>query len=677
MESKLHDTILTSKMILEKLNLLNIRTYWDILLHIPIRYEDLTKVYSINNASIGTQVLIEGAVISANVLHKRTKQLQVKLSDGYSIITLIFLHFYPNYVTQFQVGKKIRAFGEIKLDYFGQKTIFHPKIQTVKDDVLLPESFCAIYSTVSGLSQKQIIKIVDEALKLLNVPEILPQTFLTQNTYLSFNDAVRVLHQLTPQQFADKLHIKALERLKIDELLAQQLIMLDIYQYKHKNKAIKLKNNHTLTHKLIEQLPFKLTTAQQKVLKEIYLDLNKNTQMNRLLQGDVGSGKTIVATLSMLVAIENGFQSCIVAPTEILAEQHYNKICELLHDFSINIIWLAGSLSAKEKKQVYERIANGDGQIIIGTHAVFQEQVKFKNLAVVVVDEQHRFGVKQRLTLQDKGVNPHHLMMSATPIPRSLAMSYYADLDVSVIDELPVGRKPIKTILINNQRKSEVLFFVNAQTSKGRQVYWVCPLIEESEKLNLENAENLFAFLQSKLPKLNIGLIHGKLKTIEKADVMAKFKTGEIQLLVATSVIEVGVDVPNASIMIIEHSERMGLSSLHQLRGRVGRGSVESTCILLYHNPLSDVAKKRLKAIYENNDGFKIAHEDLLIRGPGEILGDRQSGVPLLKFANLEVDLHLIPQAKELARHLVTHNPESAKLHAQLWFNAQEFYLKT
>jgi len=632
-----------NKSILEKLHTLNLHTYWDLLLHIPIRYEDLTSIYLMANASVGTQVLVEGEILSTEVLHKRTKQLQVKITDHTQIITLIFFHFYPNYASQYPVGKKIRAYGEIKLDYYGQKTITHPKIQTVRDNQELPNTFSPIYSVVQGLSQLQITKVIDEALDMLNIiemVEILPGNLISN--YYNFKQSIFTLHKLTPKQFANKLHLDA----------------------------------------LLQQLPFKLTKAQLRVLKEIYADLAKPTQMNRLLQGDVGSGKTIVATLAMLVAVENNYQACIIAPTEILAQQHYFKTKQLLECLGIEVICLSGSLTPKEKKIAYAKIADYElsggkvGQIIIGTHAVFQASVVFKSLALVIIDEQHRFGVKQRLSLQEKGNNPHQLMMSATPIPRSLAMSYYADLDLSIINELPPGRTPIKTILVNNTRRYEVISFIESAIAQKRQIYWVCPLIEESEKLNLENVLKVYTELQAKFPNLGIGLIHGKLKSVEKSGIMHSFSAGELSILVATTVIEVGVDVPNASVMVIEHSERMGLSALHQLRGRIGRGVASSDCILLYQNPLSDVAKKRLKAIQNNTDGFKIAHEDLLIRGPGELLGNRQSGVPLLKFANLELDLHLIPIAQGIAKKLSSSNPDLAQTHTKLWFHNQEFFLK-
>lgn len=673
-----------SDLVREKLKALNLYSYWDVLLHIPLRYEDLTEVSSIEASSIGSKALVEGEVVSCDIHYKKKRQLRVVLSDKTTYITLIFLHFYPNYLQQFQVGKRIQAYGEIKGSMLNDnKTMFHPKIKSVNEDLSLPKSFSPIYATTNGFKQYQIIKVVNLAITYLEQLEnkygkleIVPEPIVKQNKLPNLTDAIKLLHHLTPEQFTKEEQKNALARFKFDEFLVQQLLLLNIYQNKHKEISEVLKPRATYTKELFALLPFQLTNAQRRTLGEIYADIAKPTQMNRLLQGDVGSGKTIVAAFSMLVAVENGLQAAIVAPTEILAEQHYLKISELLKLLKLNIVWLSGSMTAKEKRETYAKIECGVANLIIGTHAVFQKDVVFHKLALVVIDEQHRFGVEQRLQLQAKGKNPHQLMMSATPIPRSLAMSYYADLDVSVIDELPPGRTPIETLLVSNNRKHEVLEFIKSNLAKSAQVYWVCPLIEDSEKLDLESVINACEELKLRLPKTSIGLIHGKLKAYEKALIMDEFKQGKLQILVATTVIEVGVDVPNASIMVIEHSERMGLSSLHQLRGRVGRGLKVSTCILLYQTPLTEVAKKRLKTIKENNDGFKIAHEDLLIRGPGEILGSRQSGLPILKFANLETDMPILMQAKTAAKTLFRDYRDEAKSLVKLWFNHDEEFLK-
>lgn len=660
--------------VLEKLKLIGLNTIWDLILHVPLRYEDLTKIYSINEADVGMQVQIEGEIVSCEVRQTKASQLQVKITDGLQIITLIFFHFYPNYKNQYKIGKKIRAFGEIRLDYTGNKSIIHPKIQSIDNTTPLPQSFSPIYSTTNGLTQSILHKIIHHVLQNYSLPEILSDDILRQYSLIRFSEAINILHNLTAVEFEQNMHKIALKRLKFDELLVQQLILRNVYLYKHSGESVPLKPRAAYTRLLLDSLTFSFTKAQTRALAEIYMDMAKPTQMNRLLQGDVGSGKTIVATMAMLVAVENGYQACIVAPTEILAGQHYIKTQNLLEKFGLNIAWLSGSLTIKEKREAYHKIKTNQVQIVIGTHAVLQRKVEFYNLALVVIDEQHRFGVEQRLLLQSKGQNPHQLMMSATPIPRTLAMSYYTDLDLSVIDELPPGRTPVKTLLINNKRRSEVIDFVKKEANK-RQIYWVCPLIDESDKLELENAVNTFNELSAMLSPIKVGLVHGRLKTVQKADVMQNFQQGEIQVLVATTVIEVGVDVPNASIMVIEHSERMGLSQLHQLRGRVGRGSIDSQCILLYQTPLGDIARQRLKVIYENTDGFKIAHEDLLIRGPGEILGARQSGLPLLKFADLEEDLPLLNAARNVAQQLLKTSPDTAKTYTRLWFNSKEHFI--
>ena len=667
--------IKTTPAITNKLAKINIHRYWDLLLNIPLRYEDLTKVYKIAEASVGDRVLIEGTIISCEILNRTTKQLQVKITDGNQSLILLFFHFYPSQVQNYTIGKQIRAFGEIKLDYFHNKSIIHPKIESVTDHNKLSNTFSPIYPTTQGLTQTALIKLVDEAL-VLPIYDPLPLKFIDKLNVPPLAKTITTLHKLTPKQFNKQEHQNALERIKLDELIAQQILMYQSYNAKHINKSQALIATHKYTKELIKNLPFKLTTAQKRVIQEIYHDIAMPLQMNRLLQGDVGSGKTIVATLAMLVAVENNCQACIIAPTEILAEQHYTKTKKLLANMPINIVWLSGSLKTIEKKLVYEQIHSGNAHIIVGTHAVFQKNVIFQNLALLVIDEQHRFGVEQRLSLQAKGDNPHQLMMSATPIPRTLAMSYYADLDVSCIDELPTGRTPIKTLLINNQRRLEVLQFVRHECSIGHQVYWVCPLIEESETLDLENAINTFNELSTQLSPLNVGLIHGRLSATEKAHIMQEFTTGSIQILVATIVIEVGVDVPNASIMVIEHAERMGLSQLHQLRGRVGRGINKSQCVLLYQNPLSEIAKSRLKIIHENTDGFEIARQDLLLRGPGELLGARQSGLPTLRFANLENDWELLPIAKDIAKELVQNYSDAANLYLQLWINENNQFLR-
>ncbi|MDP2156049.1 MAG: ATP-dependent DNA helicase RecG, partial [Sulfuricella sp.] len=466
------------------------------------------------------------------------------------------------------------------------------------------------------------------------------------------------------------------QRLKFDELLAQQLSMHQHYRRRRAQSAAPMPPRQHLTRALLAALPFPLTRAQQRVMAEIAGDLAKPHPMQRLLQGDVGSGKTVVAALAALQAIENGFQAAIMAPTEILAEQHYQKLSAWLAPLGLRVVWLAASLPKKEKQAALTAVAEGDAQLAIGTHALFQDQVVFRNLGLAIIDEQHRFGVHQRLALRQKGAQPHQLMMSATPIPRTLSMSYYADLDVSVIDELPPGRTPVVTKLVGDRRRDEVVARVREACLNGRQAYWVCPLIEESEKLQLQTALETFETLTATVPELKVGLVHGRLHARDKAATMAAFKAGEIQLLVATTVIEVGVDVPNASLMVIEHAERFGLSQLHQLRGRVGRGAAKSACILLYQTPLSETARARLKIIYENSDGFEIARQDLLLRGPGEFLGARQSGVPLLHIADIEQDQNLLEAARHSAEKILAEQPEVAERHLQRWLAGAEQYLK-
>lgn len=660
-----------------KLNKLNIHNYWDLACHIPLRYEDLTKTYKIRDAVIGQTAMVEGAIIGHEIQQKRSKQLLVRIDDGSSIITLLFFHFFPNYATQYKIGKIIRAYGEIKGDRFGNKTIFHPKIQAASSENKLSNTFSPIYPSTNGLNNATLISLVEQLFEEDIIQEMLPQIFIDKYKLMRLPEAFLMLHKLTPEQLKSNLQEKALYRLKFDELLSQQLLMQNIYKDKHKNPAPSIKSTHKLVMPLIQNLSFKLTKSQNKVLHEILADMTLPHQMNRLLQGDVGSGKTIVATICALAAIENGYQAVIMAPTEILAEQHYLKISELTQNLGINVAWLSGSLTAKQKRETIEKCQNNNAQLVIGTHAIFQKNVEFNNLGLVIIDEQHRFGVEQRMALINKGYQekqPHQLMMSATPIPRSLAMSYYADLDVSNIDELPPGRTPIETILINTNRRSEVIQFIRQHVELNHQVYWVCPLIEESEKLELENAINTHVELCNTLHPIKIGLVHGKMKPKEKAEVMANFIANETQILVATTVIEVGVDVPNASIIVIEHSERMGLAQLHQLRGRVGRGSIKSQCILLFSNNLSEVAKERLKVISSTTDGFEIARQDLLIRGPGELLGARQSGLPLLKFANLETDLKILESAKEAAKILAKSYPDNAEQLIKIWLHNKQIY---
>ena len=661
----------------KKLDKLNLNTAWDLVLHLPLRYEDETHIMPIKDAPIGVPCQVEGEVIHQEVTFKPRKQLIVQIADDSgSVLFLRFIHFYASNQKQMAVGKRIRAVGEIKHGFYGDEMI-HPKIRDAEGSGLA-ESLTPIYPTVNGLNQPTLRRIIQTALDVTPLHDTLPDALLGRLKLPHLAESLRLLHSPPPSFTIHQLSDGALpawQRLKFDELLAQQLSMRLARQKRVSGTAAALGGDGTLTQALRHALPFALTDAQERVVSEIRRDMAQTHPMHRLLQGDVGSGKTIVAALSALTAIESGAQAAVMAPTEILAEQHFIKFKQWLEPLGLEVVWLSGSQRKKAKDEAKAKLADGTVKIAVGTHALFSDDVEFQNLGLVIVDEQHRFGVAQRLALKNKGRDVHQLMMSATPIPRTLAMSFFADLDVSVIDELPPGRTPIKTRLVNNIRRTEVEGFVLNICRKGQQAYWVCPLIEESETLQLQTATETLEQLQAALPELNIGLVHGRMKAAEKAEVMAEFAAGRLNVLVATTVIEVGVDVPNAALMVIEHAERMGLAQLHQLRGRVGRGAAESVCVLLFAEPLSELAKARLKVIYEHTDGFEIAHQDLNIRGPGEFLGARQSGVPMLRFANLEEDLHLLEQAREIAPMLIEQNPEIVEAHLARWLASREGYL--
>ncbi|ENS9612166.1 ATP-dependent DNA helicase RecG [Neisseria gonorrhoeae] len=660
----------------KKLDKLNLHTAWDLVLHLPLRYEDETHIMPIKDAPIGVPCQVEGEVIHQEVTFKPRKQLIVQIADGSgSVLFLRFIHFYASHQKQTAVGKRIRAVGEIKHGFYGDEMI-HPKIRDAEGGGLA-ESLTPVYPTVNGLNQPTLRRIIQTALDVTPLHDTLPDALLGRLKLPRLAESLRLLHSPPPSFTIHQLSdgtLPAWQRLKFDELLAQQLSMR-LARQKRVSGTAALRGDGTLTQALRQALPFALTDAQEKVVSEICRDMAQTHPMHRLLQGDVGSGKTIVAALSALTAIESGAQVAVMAPTEILAEQHFIKFKQWLEPLGIEVVCLFGSLRKKAKDEAKAKLADGSVKIAVGTHALFSDGVAFHNLGLSIVDEQHRFGVAQRLALKNKGREVHQLMMSATPIPRTLAMSFFADLDVSVIDELPPGRTPIKTRLVNNVRRAEVEGFVLGTCRKGRQAYWVCPLIEESETLQLQTAAETLARLQTALPEPNIGLVHGRMKAAEKAEVMAEFAAGRLNVLVATTVIEVGVDVPNAALMVIEHAERMGLAQLHQLRGRVGRGAGESVCVLLFAEPLGELAKARLKVIYEHTDGFEIARQDLNIRGPGEFLGARQSGVPMLRFAKLEEDLHLLEQARETAPMLIEQNPEIVEAHLARWLSGREGYL--
>ena len=672
---QLHITDTTAR----KLEKLHLNTAWDLALHLPLRYEDETQIVPISAAPLGEVCQVEGEVLHQEVQFKPRKQLvaQIKGDDG-AILNLRFIHFYPSHQKQLAPGQRVRALGEIKRGYERYEMI-HPKIKSPEKQALAT-SLTPIYPTTNGLTQPVLRKAVQAALAQVDMHEILPARVLDDLRLPTLAESLRTLHYPPPHLSAGQLGSGTLpewQRLKFDELLAQQLSMRLARQRRQHGQAMPLSGDGRLCRALLGNLPFRLTAAQERVCGEIRADLAQSTPMHRLLQGDVGSGKTIVAALSALTALESAedVQVAIIAPTEILAEQHFVKFRQWLEPLGLTVAWLSGSLKKKEKEQAKAALADGRIRVAVGTHALFQDDVAFRQLGLVIVDEQHRFGVAQRLALKNKGREVHQLMMTATPIPRTLAMSFYADLDVSSIDELPPNRTPIKTLLVNQVRRHDVEGFVLNTCQKGQQAYWVCPLIEESEALQLQTATDTLARLQAALPALSVGLVHGRMKAAEKAAVMAEFIAGRLHVLVATTVIEVGVDVPNASLMVIEHAERMGLAQLHQLRGRVGRGAAASSCVLMFAEPLSALARARLKVVREHTDGFEIAKQDLEIRGPGEFLGARQSGVPMLRFADLQTDLHLLEAARRVAADLMADEPEIVAQHLQRWLGSREGFL--
>ena len=666
--------------IVSRLRKLGIVRYDDLVLHLPIRYEDETQLTTIADAPSFGSVQIEVDVLDVNVQYRPRRQLVAHVGDASGELVLRFLNFYGSQTRQLEKardeGLRLRVFGEIRGGFLGAEMV-HPRYRVVARDAPLPSALTPVYPTTAGVAQGVLRKLIGAALDVADLEEPFdPRHTLPQLP--RFADAVRLLHAPPPGTPENELQLRthpAWQRIKFDEVLAQQLSLRRAYLARREQGAPRLAATGTLAARLLGTLPFALTGAQQRVLGEIAADLAQPYPMQRLLQGDVGSGKTIVAALAACQAIEAGWQAAFMAPTEILAEQHYAKLRAWLAPLGVEIAWLSGSLRKSARKAMQAHAAAG-AQLVVGTHALIQDGVDFARLGLSIVDEQHRFGVAQRLELRRKGANPHQLMMSATPIPRTLAMSYYADLDVSVLDELPPGRQTIRTRLVSDARRGEVIARVQGAVASGRQAYWVCPLIEESETLQLQTALETYATLSAELDGLRIGLVHGRLKADEKAATMAAFAAGEIDVLVATTVIEVGVDVPNASLMVIEHAERFGLSQLHQLRGRVGRGVHESVCVLLFAQPLSQTARSRLRIIYENTDGFEIARQDLQLRGPGEFVGSRQSGVPLLRYADLETDADLVELARTTAERLLRDDLPGATRHLARWLGTREELLK-
>ncbi|AIY40000.1 ATP-dependent DNA helicase RecG [Collimonas arenae] len=678
------------------------RTDMDLVLHLPMRYEDETAIVTIRQAGMmGTSVAqVEGVVSACEIQYRPRRQLIVTIVDDTGQLVMRFLNFYGSQTKQLAVGTRVRARGEIRHGFFGAEVV-HPNYKIVLEGAPLPDVLTPVYPAGEGLSQIFLRKAIADAMTRVEWRDTLSPAQLAEQQLSSFEDAVRLLHNPPPEvdEYAleDRSH-PAWVRMKFDELLAQQLSLKRAQVARRNKNARALPLAGELSAAFLKALPFTLTKAQQRVVAEISADLRASFPMQRLLQGDVGSGKTVVAALAAAQAIDSGFQAVLMAPTEILADQHFRKIAAWMEPLGVKVAWLTGSLKKKEKLAAQAMIESGEAQLVIGTHALIQDSVQFARLGLVIVDEQHRFGVGQRLALRNKttsengggnpahddekaaAVVPHQLMMSATPIPRTLAMTYYADLEISVIDELPPGRTPIVTRAVDQMRRDEVIARVHAAVQDGRQAYWVCPLIEESEALQLQTATDTYAMLAEALPDLKVGLVHGRLKQAEKQEVMDAFSAGVCHVLVATTVIEVGVDVPNASLMVIEHAERFGLSQLHQLRGRVGRGSAASVCLLLYQSPLGHIAKQRLLTMRETTDGFEIARRDLEIRGPGEFLGARQSGQAMLRFADLMTDQWLVDRARDLAQALLQDptpaNNATVSAHLARWLGMREDFLK-
>lgn len=668
------------------LNAIDVHSVEDLLFHLPFRYQDRTRVVAIADLRPGDSVVLEGTVIACNVKFARKRQLVVSLEDASGVVLLKFFHFNAGQQKALAVGVKIRCYGEAKL--FGRQwQIIHPEYRRVDEKSSVEECLTPVYATTEGLQQNMWRKLTAQALQYLSKAqgslEILPIALRECWQLENLTKCLHFIHRPPPD--ADQtLLLEGLhpwqQRLAFEELLAHQVSLQQLRQKTllHAAQVCDGDNATQLQQKFLAALSFTLTRAQSTAWQEISADLKQAHPMMRLVQGDVGSGKTVVAALAALQAMGQDFQVAIMAPTEILAEQHYQQFTEWLAPLGIHTAWLAGKLKVAERREMLALIASGEAKCVVGTHALFQKNVKFQNLALVVIDEQHRFGVAQRQALRSKGIDgvkyPHQLIMTATPIPRTLAMTVYADLDTSIIDELPPNRMPIKTVVVNNQRRNEVIARIDALCTMGGQVYWVCPLIEESEQLDCQAAENIAEKLTKNLTKFNIGLVHGRMKSEQKQLLMQQFKAGDIDVLVATTVIEVGINVPNATLMVIENAERMGLSQLHQLRGRVGRGAKESHCVLLYQDPLTETAKKRLTALRDSTDGFYIAEQDLKLRGPGEVMGTKQTGLQRLRIADLMRDRKLLTKVHKAAQQVLKNHPEIIPLLIQRWLGSkQEF----
>ena len=668
----------------EKLAKVGLENIQDVLFHLPLRYQDRTRVVPIGALRPGQDAVIEGVVSGADVVMGKRRSLLVRLSDGTGVLSLRFYHFSNAQKDALKRGTHVRCYGEARPGASGLE-IYHPEYRAIagEEHVAVEQTLTPIYPTTEGLTQQRLRQLSQQSLGMLgprSLPDWLPEELARDYQLAPLADAIRYLHHPPADADVEELalgHHWAQHRLAFEELLTHQLSQQRLRESLRSQRAPALPVAKRLPKKFLANLGFPPTGAQQRVGKEIAYDLSQQEPMLRLIQGDVGAGKTVVAALAALQALEAGYQVALMAPTEILAEQHFINFTRWLSPLGIDTAWLAGKLKGKARAASLEQIANG-APMVVGTHALFQDEVQFKNLALVIIDEQHRFGVQQRLALRKKGVGglmcPHQLIMTATPIPRTLAMSAYADLDTSILDELPPGRTPVNTVLVADSRRIEVVERVRNACAEGRQAYWVCTLIEESEELTCQAAETTFEELTSALGELKVGLIHGRMKPVEKAAVMAEFKQGNLQLLIATTVIEVGVDVPNASLMIIENPERLGLAQLHQLRGRVGRGSAASHCVLLYHPPLSQIGKQRLGIMRETNDGFVIAEKDLELRGPGEMLGTRQTGLLQFKVADLMRDADLLPAVRDAAQALLERWPQHVSPLLERWLRHGQQY---
>ncbi len=660
------------------------RTVQDVLFHLPFRYQDRTRLTPLGSLRAGQEALVSAKVELTDVVFRGRRSLLCRVSDGTGQLTLRFFHFSGAQQQNLERGRALRIFGEARAGAAGLEMI-HPEYEVLAPEIVpqAESSLTPFYPVTEGVHQLSVRKLVMQALDryVAGLPEWLPEELLVTLKLPTLHEALLAVHRPPPE--ADVAELEqgrhpAQRRLVFEELLAHHLSLKQLRARLQEQKAPALAGNGKLAHALLGALPFALTAAQKKVLEEIRTDLARHHPMQRLVQGDVGSGKTIVAALAALTAVEDGFQVAIMAPTELLAEQHWRNFNHWLQPLGLEVAWLSGKLSARNRRNMLELISSGRAPVAVGTHALFQAEVEFAKLGLVVVDEQHRFGVHQRLLLREKGRQngrvPHQLIMTATPIPRTLAQAFYADLDVSVIDELPPGRKPVETVVLPDTRRAEVVARVHAACREGRQTYWVCPLIEESDLLQAEAATETAALLTAALPELRVALVHGRMKPAEKEAVMRSFKEGEIQLLVATTVIEVGVDVPNASLMIVENAERLGLSQLHQLRGRVGRGAAQSYCVVIYHAPLSENARARLSILRETNDGFEISRRDLEMRGPGEVLGTRQTGEQAFHIADLARDQTMLPQIEHAARLLQEKYPQHIAPLMRRWLGLRQHY---